>query len=283
MNGEHGQDSWVLHHNSLISYDDLDLAAKRRDQLVATALSPETGLSPYFAKTTHDVTPDLPVLAPAVPKAPGVDLDVLVLRNKKPSQPRTTSASGATAPSEQPSFANTPRPDHIRQALTSETCRIDMSVKATREDSAGELFRLKRAMIVSADYEGDLQVQILCSNGSIIELCSNAAQLCDMQEHDISIRIDPELCQIYIDGALISHAEMSGQIRVPTEPKVLFTEHETSGFGTAPARFAITGEGQRKIQHNASPDTTTHLAYQLMSATGSNDGGLGDRFDFLGH
>ncbi len=298
------QDEWILRHNSFLAYDDPASAAKCRDALVAAALFPDTGLSPYLARKTDLSVATTPPMShnryhSARPTALSTmfeqiersssdpafkhDFHAVPCKSVGPSQTALKKASvrprtGRPTPLIiiRQSHTTTTALDKVLVALSAAAFRIDITLKATESNCAGDALYLEKSFYFQVTPAGELQVKIFCANGQSIALASEGAHLCDMAEHRVSLQIDGGVCALWVDDYLFGKAPMPNQINISGEHDLICGNHGMKGFvRITPAPDAIPTPIEATHQPSA-------LAEHIMLVA-DLDGGLGDRFESLQH
>jgi len=134
-------------------------------------------------------------------------IESLVLFNQE-----AQAAAANTVENEAPIASGEVAREEVSHVLGKDTFEISFGLGAVGSDGAGEVMRLHQSFVVSVTDKGELYTQLFDTDGNRIRLTTEGANLTDSISHDINISYKDNLVEIYVDGKVLSSAEMANPL-----------------------------------------------------------------------
>jgi hypothetical protein len=102
--------------------------------------------------------------------------------------------------------------DHVSAIQGADEFRIDLTLDAASDRSAGEVMRLHESFTSSIDAKGEFVFQGFLENGTALRLSTRDAHLDDTTPHEVSLRHAEGRMEIWIDGKLNTSQAMAAPL-----------------------------------------------------------------------
>ncbi len=102
---------------------------------------------------------------------------------------------------------------HVAELLIAEDFDISLRLDADVKGTTGEVFRLHGSMIGAVNTNGEFTLRAFPTIGNEIKLTASGIMVNDLKAHDIDIRLDDGMLQLWVDGKMSSEAAFAGTLK----------------------------------------------------------------------
>ncbi len=138
--------------------------------------------------------------------------------------------------------------NHLGALAGADTFRITFDLQAAGEGSAGEVFRMKDAFIVSVENDGDLQVRLFLEGQPELRLRADAAGLNDHASHEVTIVAEDGRIAIIVDDAELASANLAAPLKTAgTDWLSIGNPWNTKNFEGTVSQFSISMDPHKDV------------------------------------
>jgi Right handed beta helix region/PKD domain len=134
------------------------------------------------------------------------EFDKTIVLAKGPS----TSADGIQLMAK--GVATTVARTHVVELLEAEDFEIGLKLDADVKGTTGEVFRIHGSIIGAVNTNGEFNVRAFNDDGREVRLTAGGVKVNDTANHDINIRLDDGLLQLWVDGAMRAQSAFDGTL-----------------------------------------------------------------------
>ncbi len=102
---------------------------------------------------------------------------------------------------------------HVAELLIAQDFDISLRLDADVKGTTGEVFRLHGSMIGAVNTNGEFIVRAFPTIGNEIKLTAVGIKVNDLKAHDIDIKLDDGMLQLWVDGKMSSEAAFAGTLK----------------------------------------------------------------------
>jgi len=103
---------------------------------------------------------------------------------------------------------------HVTDILGNDSFEISLTLSADEGPAPGlgDVFRLQGSLIVQVRSNGDMLVRAFASDGDVARISTSGVDFYDHASHDVSLRYQDGVLEVWADGVLVGDAELSAPL-----------------------------------------------------------------------
>jgi hypothetical protein len=118
--------------------------------------------------------------------------------------------------------ATTVAKSHIVELLSAEDFEISLTLDADVKGTTGEVFRIHGSIIGAVAANGEFTVRAFNDDGREVRLTAAGVKVNDTANHDIDVRLDDGMLQVWVDGKIRAQAAFQGTLESDLNQNLTF-------------------------------------------------------------